>query len=136
MKSGIYCPATRTHCDRPCIGSECQRVKAWGVFDPSAPIIAPRPPDPDSIPIISPAQCRAARAYLDLTLRQLAKLAGMGAKTISRFETGIKRPADATLRKLIGALYDQGIEVVGSPATPRGIRDFKPVISMGRVSSK
>lgn len=134
--SGMFCPATRARCDRPCIGSECQRAKSWGAYDPNAPALAPRPPDPDGIPIISPAQCRAARAYLDLTLVQLGELSKIGPKTLGSFERNRNRPLEATLRKLIGALYEQGVEIVGTPATPRGIRDFKPVISMGKVATK
>ncbi len=129
VKSGIWCPATRTNCDRPCIGAECQRVKlAPGSFLVNGGVMedVPRPPDPDTPPVLTPAQCRAGRAYLGLSCVDFAKAVGVSSQTIYRFEVGSRTPRDSTLRKIIGAFYDRRIEVFGSRDTVTGIRSFPP----------
>lgn len=122
-RTGMFCPATKARCDRPCVVNECQRVKLFG----TAPLPL-RPPDPDSRPLLLPAQIRAARAYLDMTMAELGTLAGISPQTICRLERDLAfQPQEATLRKLIGAFYDRGLEVFGTSEEPRGIRDFLPV---------
>lgn len=90
----------------------------------------PTPPDPDTPPIVNAAQLRAARAYLGLTLIELAKVAKVSHQTICRLERDKSyRPQEATLRKLVGAFYDRGLEVFGTSTTSRGIRDFLPLVT-------
>lgn len=127
MKSGIYCPATQTKCDRPCVGDECQRVKRFTITER-----APRPPDPDTKPILSPGQLRAARAYLDLTLAELAVKLDVAPQTLCYIERGVRNSHDDTLRRIINGLYDLGIEVFGTPTEARGIRDFIPEAKVAR----
>jgi len=45
------------------------------------------PLDEDGLPI-SPAQCRMARAGLVMSVRELARLAGVSGLTVTRFENG------------------------------------------------
>jgi len=52
--------------------------------------------------IISPAQCRAARAMLDISLRHLAKLVGINKKFLHDHE-GEKAQVDAAILKLVRA---------------------------------
>ena len=40
--------------------------------------------------VITPAQCRAARALLDITLTDLAQKAAIGISTVQKFESGGK----------------------------------------------
>lgn len=127
MKEGAYCPATNARCDRPCALNECQRVKLdegssrcmGGLLED-----VPRPPPPDAKPVISPGQARAARAYLGLTLDELSAASGMSAGALGAFERGSTTPQEKTLRRLLGALWDYGIEVFGTADTLRGIRDY------------
>jgi len=126
-KVGIYCPATRGNCDRPCVGAECQRVKLFG--QPGAEDL-PRPPAPDQKPVICAAQLRAARAYLGMTLKEFAQKTGVNQSTLGYIELEkVTSPQERTLRKIVGALYDMGIEVFGAKGrgTTRGIRDFLPI---------
>lgn len=127
MKEGAYCPATNARCDRPCALNECQRVKLDdGSFRVNGGLMqdVPRPPPPDLKPVISPAQIRCARAYLDLTVAELAEAADMSKTALGMFERGHTIPHEKTLRKLVGALWDQGLEIFGTADTYSGIRDF------------
>lgn len=66
--------------------------------------------------MISPAQCRAARALLDLSQAGLAELAGTGALTIRQFERGQTVPHRATMAAIVRAFeglnvtFDRGPE--------------------------
>lgn len=125
--TGIYCPATRMTCDRPCLGAECQRVKLFGGRTDGA---RPPPPDLRARMHITAAQLRAARAYLDLTMSELAIAAGVSHQTVCRLERGFSiRTQDRTLRKIVGVFYDRGIDLFGTKDTHRGIRDFLPQVS-------
>lgn len=129
MKEGAYCPATNARCDRPCALNECQRVKldeGTTRFGLGLLQDVPRPPPPDQKPVISPAQVRAARAYLDFTIDELAACSKVSATTLGLFERGNTQPHEKTLRQLVGALFDLGLEVFGTENTHSGIRDFWP----------
>jgi DNA-binding transcriptional regulator YiaG len=59
---------------------------------------------------ISPAQCRAARALVNLTQRQLAEAAGLSVSTLADFERSL-RPVSAHLTTAIRrALETAGVE--------------------------
>jgi transcriptional regulator with XRE-family HTH domain len=59
---------------------------------------------------ITPAQCRMARAAVDMGVRQLAAAAGVSAMTVTRFENGRSRGYDDTREKLQRALESAGVE--------------------------
>jgi transcriptional regulator with XRE-family HTH domain len=64
--------------------------------------------------MITPAQCRAARALLGWTIRDLAERTGLAASTINRFEmerNEVTVPNRATIDR---AMKDAGLEF-GSP---------------------
>lgn len=81
--------------------------------------------------MISPAQCRAARALLEWTQQDLAEAAEIGNATIRNFESGKSLPQSATLRILVQALQAAGVDFIddergegvvklrnGAPAAP------------------
>ena len=82
--------------------------------------------------MLKPAQLRAARALLGIDQRTLARLAGVSLPTIQRMETseGFVRGVIDTLTKVVAALEDAGIELIGengvSAAGGRGVRLREP----------
>lgn len=62
--------------------------------------------------MISPAQCRAARALLGWTQQDLAEAAEIGNATIRNFESGKSLPQSATLRVLAQALQSARVEFI------------------------
>jgi len=78
--------------------------------------------------MISAAQLRAARALLGIDQRKLASLCGLSIPTIQRMEAsdGVIRGNVDSLMKLIAALNDAGVELIGEGAASqsggRGIR--------------
>ncbi|MCQ0987972.1 helix-turn-helix domain-containing protein [Jiella marina] len=82
--------------------------------------------------MITSAQMRAARALLGIDQRQLAALAGVSLPTIQRMEgsEGTVRGVVDTLEKVVSALDEAGIELIGehrpSEGTGRGVRLKQP----------
>ena len=78
--------------------------------------------------MISAGQMRAARALLGIDQRGLADLSGLSLPTIQRMEAseGTIRGNVDSLMKLVTALNDAGIELIGEGATSsaggRGVR--------------
>ena len=63
---------------------------------------------------------RRHRAEANLTQRELAVRAGLGTRTISDLERGLKRPMVYTIRQLAGALQLEGDERRAFEAAARG----------------
>jgi transcriptional regulator with XRE-family HTH domain len=78
--------------------------------------------------MITSGQMRAARALLGIDQRELAQRAGLSLPTIQRMEAsgGVVRGNVDSLMKLIGALDNNGIELIGEGAVTtsggRGVR--------------
>jgi transcriptional regulator with XRE-family HTH domain len=78
--------------------------------------------------MITGAQMRAARALLEIDQRELAQRSGLSLPTIQRMESsaGVIRGNVDSLMKLVGALADAGIELIGEGAVSadggRGVR--------------
>ena len=74
--------------------------------------------------MITGLQIRSARNALRWTTEQLAKKAGVTARTIKRFEAvdDVPPSRSSTLLDVKGALEAAGIEFIGSPADRPGIR--------------
>ena len=74
------------------------------------------------VAIISSGQIRAARAMLGMDQRMLAKKAGLSLPTIQRMEAsgGTVRGNIDSLTKLVDALEQAGIELIGESATSLG----------------
>jgi transcriptional regulator with XRE-family HTH domain len=78
--------------------------------------------------MITAAQLRAARGLLGIDQRELAEMSGLSVPTIQRMEAseGVIRGNVDSLMKLIGALANAGLELIGDGATSatggRGVR--------------
>lgn len=59
--------------------------------------------------MITPAQCRAARALIDVSREELANLSGTAHRTIVDFERGARQPRMNTLEALRQALERAGV---------------------------
>ena len=72
--------------------------------------------------MITAFQLRAARALANVDQRQLAELAGLSLPTIQRMEAsdGVIRGTVDSLTKLIAALDEVGIELIGENAASHG----------------
>jgi transcriptional regulator with XRE-family HTH domain len=68
---------------------------------------------------MEPMQCRAARALLQWTQKELAQRAGVSPVTINAFETGTTAPTRATITVLRQAFEQGGVEF---SADGRGVR--------------
>ena len=67
--------------------------------------------------MITPAQCRAARALLDWSQQQLAEASNVGNATIRNFEGGKSNPQAATLEVLQRAFERNGVIFVSDGDT-------------------
>lgn len=78
--------------------------------------------------MITASQLRAARALASLDQRALAEVAGLSVPTIQRMEAsdGVIRGNVDSLTKLVSALENAGVELIGegasSPGGGRGVR--------------
>jgi transcriptional regulator with XRE-family HTH domain len=72
--------------------------------------------------MITAAQMRAARALLGIDQRELAERSGLSLPTIQRMEAsdGVVRGNVASLMKLVDALGEAGIELIGDNAPSSG----------------
>ena len=68
-------------------------------------------PDADS-PLLNPEACRAARALLRWSMRDLAKAAGVSLETVLRVEQGGGPFKPETLAKLCDAFAAEGVDLV------------------------
>jgi transcriptional regulator with XRE-family HTH domain len=58
----------------------------------------------------SPAQCRAARALIEMSQADLAEAAGVSSRTVLDFEASKRQPIKATLAAIQRALEAAGVE--------------------------
>lgn len=65
---------------------------------------------------MTPSQCRAARAFLNISQSQLAQCSGVALRTITHFESGNRLPRRATRMALRHALESAGIEFLDGDA--------------------
>ncbi len=68
---------------------------------------------------ISPAQCRAARALLNWTQKELADKVGVALKTIQNFEVGRGTPHNLSRVSIRQALEKGGIEFLTNDGVRR-----------------
>jgi transcriptional regulator with XRE-family HTH domain len=59
--------------------------------------------------LITPQQCRAARALLDITRAQLASAANVAERTLASFEQGDRTPRPDNLAAIRRALEGAGV---------------------------
>jgi hypothetical protein len=71
---------------------------------------------------MSPEQCRAARAWLDWTILELASRAKVGDSTIRSFEAGKRTPIQNNLDAIRRALEEEGMIFTYTPkGEPLGV---------------
>jgi ribosome-binding protein aMBF1 (putative translation factor) len=73
--------------------------------------------------LMSPEQCRAARAWLDWSQQDLAKRANVGLSTLKDFESGNRTPIANNLASIERALTEARVEFLTGPdGRPCGLR--------------
>jgi transcriptional regulator with XRE-family HTH domain len=72
--------------------------------------------------LISPAQCRAARAVLDWAQDDLELHAGVAKRTISKFESGVGHIHPASVQMLRRALEAAGVLFLDDDGHGAGVR--------------
>jgi transcriptional regulator with XRE-family HTH domain len=75
---------------------------------------------------MTPAQCRAARALLDITQSQLARAAKLGLSTVVDFEKERRSVSDAAVSALQTALERAGVEFTDGNGSGEGLYLRKP----------
>ena len=73
-------------------------------------------------PVITPAQCRAARGLLDWSQQQLADEAAVGIVTVRQLEAGTTQPRRATAAVIRKALETAGVEFLQENGGGPGVR--------------
>ena len=61
---------------------------------------------------LTPEQCRAARAMLNISRGELARAAGVSVSMIANFETDLRMPQPRNFEKICKALDEAGIELI------------------------
>jgi transcriptional regulator with XRE-family HTH domain len=71
---------------------------------------------------VSPAQCRAGRALLEITQTQLAASAGLGLSTVVDFEKGRRQVSSESIELIFRALTLAGVEFIDENGGGPGVR--------------
>ncbi len=71
---------------------------------------------------MTPAQCRAARALVDLTQPKLAGAAGLGLSTVVDFERSRRAVPQETVEAIRAALESAGVEFIAENGGGAGVR--------------
>lgn len=73
--------------------------------------------------MITGSQMKAARALLGIDQKELARRAGLSLPTIQRMEAcdGVVRAVVDSLEKVVNALNQSGVELIGSGARSEGV---------------
>jgi transcriptional regulator with XRE-family HTH domain len=87
----------------------------------------------ENVEIFTPAQCRAARALLEMTQPQLAKRASLGLSTIVDFERSRRQISDEAIESIRRTLEKSGIQFISENGGGAGARLKKPT---DKVSKK
>jgi transcriptional regulator with XRE-family HTH domain len=73
------------------------------------------------VAILTPVTCKAARAGLDVPMRDLARLADISTNTLVRFESGAEL-REKTLQAIQGALEAAGATFLDDDGAGPGVR--------------
>ena len=91
---------------------------------------APQPPDSHLAPV-TPEACRAARALLRWSIRDLATAADMSTQTVSRLENG-EPFRDSTAERLRSTFAAHGVEFTNGIGTGARLRHDAPAKASNR----
>lgn len=72
--------------------------------------------------MITAGQCKAARGLVGLSQIELAERAGLGRSTVVDFEAGRRTPYPASMKAIITALVDAGVEFIEENGGGPGVR--------------
>lgn len=72
--------------------------------------------------MMTPAQCKAARALLGLEQSEVADAAGIARATVVDFEKGLRVPRSKTLNGIREALEAAGVEFIPENGGGAGVR--------------
>ncbi|MEX6506967.1 helix-turn-helix domain-containing protein [Jiella sp. M17.18] len=72
--------------------------------------------------LIIPAQCRAARALVEMDQAELAKRANVSRNTVVDFEKGRRTPNTNNLAAILSALQEAGVEFIAENGGGAGVR--------------
>jgi len=72
--------------------------------------------------MMSPEQCRAARAWLGWSQQELAQRARVGLSTVKDFERGDRKPMVNNLDAMRRAIEAAGVVLIEEDGRPVGIR--------------
>lgn len=81
--------------------------------------------------MLTPEQCRAARALLGWTQQELATRAGVACGTVRGFENSQHTPIRSNLRVLRAALEESGVVFLDADELGPGVRLRRPVNGAG-----
>jgi DNA-binding transcriptional regulator YiaG len=80
----------------------------------------------ENVDLISPAQCRAARALLGMTQPALAEMACVGLSTVVDFERSRRQVSEDAMSALKNALEVAGVLFIAENGRGPGVRLRKP----------
>ena len=72
--------------------------------------------------VITPNQCRAARALIQIGQAELAGAAGVSKQTLVDFERGARQPYERTIDRIVTALEAAGVEFIDPNGGGPGVR--------------
>jgi transcriptional regulator with XRE-family HTH domain len=81
---------------------------------------------------ITPGQCRAARALLDITRDELAELSGVSTRALAYFEEGERVPVPQNMAAIRRALEAAGVDFIAENGGGPGARLRKSKTRPGR----
>ena len=79
-----------------------------------------------NVGFVTPSQCRAARALLEMSQTDLAQKAGLGLSTIVDFEKERRRLSQEAVSAIAGALKREGITFINENGGGQGVRFRTP----------
>lgn len=88
--------------------------------------------------MLTGAQIRAARALLDMSIADLARLAGLAVNTVRRAEgtNDIPRLTNANMKLLRSALEEAGVDFIEADDFGPGVRFRSPKHGPSRLSER
>jgi transcriptional regulator with XRE-family HTH domain len=75
-----------------------------------------------NVDALTPGQCKAARALLEMTQSELADAAKLGLSTIVDFEKGRRKVSAAAVQSIRAALVVRGVEFIDENGGGPGVR--------------